>query len=244
MKRFFVLAVIVAFIGLFGFDSFADGISDKITFTVNGVPFEMVMVDGGTYQMGSHSGLSDEQPIHSETVDTFYIGKTEVTQRLWNAVMENNPSIFKGDSLPVENVSWFDCQEFIDRLNHMTGGTFRLPTEAEWEYAARGGNKSHGYMYSGSNEIDSVAWYAENSDGITHPVAQKLGNELGIYDMSGNVGEWCSDNYCDSYSSPRSSSYCVYRSGRWDNDAEDCRVGRRFSIPVNRCSGLGLRLAL
>lgn len=189
------------------------------TFNVNGVSFDMVRVDGGSYQMGSYSGDSDEQPVHSEYVGTFYIGKTEVTQALWAAVMGNNPSSFRGDTRPVENVSWYDCQEFVERLSRLTGRVFRLPTEAEWEFAARGGTRSRGYTYSGSDDVYRVAWYTENSGSTTHPVAQKLDNELGIYDMSGNVWEWCSDNYSSNYSSPRNSSFRVGRGGSWCNAA-------------------------
>lgn len=215
------------------------------TFTVNGVTFEMVKVEGGTFSMGSYSGESDEQPVHSETVGTFYIGKTEVTQKLWAAVMGANPSKFRGENLPVEMVSWFDCQEFVDRLSRITGRIFRLPTEAEWEYAARGGNKSRNYTYSGSNDLYRVAWYTENSGSMTHPVGQKLDNELGIYDMSGNVWEWCSDNYSSSYSSPRNSSYRVLRGGGWGSTAASCRVADRiYYSPGDRSGYRGLRLAL
>lgn len=157
------------------------------TFTVNGVSFEMVRVDGGTFMMGSYTGASDEQPVHSETVATFYIGKTEVTQALWGAVMGSNPSYFRGANLPVEQVSWNDCMEFCERLSRITGKNFRLPTEAEWEYAAIGGNKSRGYTYSGSNNLQSVGWYTDNSGSCTHTVGSKLDNELGLYDMSGYV---------------------------------------------------------
>ncbi|MDE7388447.1 MAG: SUMF1/EgtB/PvdO family nonheme iron enzyme, partial [Muribaculaceae bacterium] len=219
--------------------------SEVETFTVNGVSFEMVKVEGGSFQMGSYSGANDEQPVHSETVGTFYIGKTEVTQRLWGAVMGTNPSSFRGENLPVENVSWYDCQEFVDRLSRMTGRIFRLPTEAEWEYAAKGGNKSRGYTYSGSNDLYRVAWYTENSGSTTHPVAQKLDNELGIYDMSGNVWEWCSDNYSSNYSSPRNSSIRVGRGGGWRYGAASCRVALRYyNAPGRRSYGIGLRLAL
>lgn len=218
-------------------------------FTVNGVTFEMVKVDGGSYQMGSYNGDSDEQPVHTVNVSTFYIGKTEVTQALWAAVMGNNPSYFRGENLPVENVSWHDCQEFVDRLSRLTGRMFRLPTENEWEYAARGGNRSRGYLYSGSDDIFRVAWYTENSGGTTHPVAQKSDNELGIFDMSGNVWEWTSDLWSSNYSSPRnggdSGSYRVFRGGGWGSNASYCRVANRgHSIPSLRNSDLGLRLAL
>lgn len=214
------------------------------TFTVNGVSFEMVRVDGGSYMMGSNE-YSWAQPVHSETVGTFYIGKTEVTQRLWSAVMGNNPSKFRGENLPVDNVSWFDCQEFVERLSRLTGRIFRLPTEVEWEFAARGGTKSRGYQYSGSDDIYRVGWYTENSGSQTHPVGQKLDNELGIYDMSGNVWEWCSDNWSDNYSSPRNGSYRVFRGGSWYYTAANCRVAHRnYYAPGGRNSDLGLRLAL
>lgn len=215
------------------------------TFTVNGVTFEMVKVDGGSYMMGSYEGYSDEKPVHNETVGTFYIGKTEVTQRLWTAVMGSNPSRFRGENLPVENVTWFDCQEFVERLSRLTGRIFRLPTEAEWEYAARGGNKSRGYTYSGSNDLYRVGWYDENSGGTTHPVGQKLDNELGLYDMSGNVWEWCSDNWSDTYNSPRNSSYSVRRGGSWNSNARYCRASNRsYDDRAYRYGDLGLRLAL
>lgn len=227
-----------------GYSSQGGGSAQIETFNVNGVPFEMVRVEGGTFSMGSYSGESDEQPVHSETVGTFYIGKTEVTQRLWSAVMGSNPSNFRGENLPVENVSWFDCQEFVDRLSRLTGRIFRLPTEAEWEYAARGGNKSRNYTYSGSNDLYRVAWYAENSGSTTHPVGQKLDNELGIFDMSGNVCEWCSDNYSISYSQLRNGSNRVQRGGAWCN-SDYCGVAiRDSSNPGGHFSDLGLRLAL
>lgn len=214
------------------------------TFNVNGVTFEMVKVDGGSFLSGSYE-WSDTQPIHNENVNTFYIGKTEVTQQLWNAVMGSNPSNFRGENLPVENVSWFDCQEFVERLSRLTGRIFRLPSEAEWEYAARGGNKSHNYKYSGSDDVYRVAWYSENSGGRTHPVAQKLDNELGIYDMSGNVWEWCVDIWSDSYNQPRNSSYRVFRGGSRINAATGCRVAYRSrSSPGYRGNDVGLRLAL
>ena len=169
-------------------------------FTVNGVSFKMIAVKGGTFTMGATSeqtgAESDESPTHSVTLSDYYIGETEVTQELWSAVMGSNPSEFPGNmQRPVEMVSWNDSQTFISRLNELTGETFRLPTEAQWEYAARGGNKAQGRLYSGSDAIDDVAWYYDNSGGMTHPVKTKAPNELGIYDMTGNVYEWCSDWY-------------------------------------------------
>lgn len=226
-------------------------------FTVNGVSFEMVHVEGGTFSMGATSeqgneAYSNEMPVHSVTLNSYYIGKTEVTQALWQAVMGSNPSNFKGADLPVECVSWNDCQEFIQKLNRLTGRNFRLPTEAEWEFACRGGNNSRGYQYSGSDYIDNVAWYCDNSGDETHPVATKSPNELGIHDMSGNVWEWCSDWY-DKYSSgaqtnpkgPYDGSYRVYRGGGWDYNARNCRSSNRCNfIPAYRYYRLGLRLAL
>jgi len=186
------------------------------------------------------------------TLSTYYIGRTEVTQALWEAVMGSNPSRFKGDNNSVECVSWEDCQEFIRKLNSLTGRVFRLPTEAEWEYAARGGNRSSGYRYSGSNDIDEVAWYDGNAGMTTHPVGQKRANELGLYDMSGNVYEWCSDWY-GSYSSapqtnpqgPATGSDRVCRGGFYWFDAGVCRVSdRRRLVPSYRGCDLGLRLVL
>jgi len=168
------------------------------TFDISGVCFKMVKVTGGTFQMGHISKLDNnidigEEPVHSVTLSDYHIGQTQVTQELWEAVMGNNPSKFKGNKQrPVENVSWYDCQKFIGELNRLTGKDFRLPTEAEWEFAARGENKSKGYKYSGSNNAGAVAWYDSNSS-KPHSVAQKRPNELGLYDMSGNVFEWCFD---------------------------------------------------
>ncbi|MCH5178715.1 MAG: SUMF1/EgtB/PvdO family nonheme iron enzyme [Prevotellaceae bacterium] len=213
----------------------------------------MVAIDGGTFQMGSNDGKDDEKPVHSVTLSDYYIGQTEVTQALWKAVMGSNPSYFKGDDLPVEQVSWHDCQTFINKLNALTGENFRLPTEAEWEFAAKGGNKSKGCVYSGSNEIDDVAWYNGNHSSQTHPVGTKAPNELGIYDMSGNVFELCQDWY-GSYSSsaqtnpagPASGSRRVLRGGGWGNYfATSCRTAYRSSnTPTLANLDLGFRLAL
>ncbi|MCQ2318171.1 MAG: SUMF1/EgtB/PvdO family nonheme iron enzyme [Bacteroidales bacterium] len=226
------------------------------TFTVNGVSFEMVTVKGGTFTMGATSEQgsdadSDEKPTHSVTLSDYYIGKFEVTQELWEAVMGSNPSHFKGSNLPVEKVSWNDCQMFVKNLNSLTGKNFRLPTEAEWEYAARGGNKSKGDKYSGSSDKNDVAWYDDNSGGRTRPVGTKSPNELGIHDMSGNVWEWCQDWYGNygsgSHTNPQgasSGSYRVYRGGGWSSDAEYCRVSNRSNYSPVRGSNLGFRVVL
>ncbi len=223
------------------------------TFTVNGVKFTMVPVEGGTFTMGvtSEQGGYAGDKAHQVTLSDYYIGQTEVTQALWKAVMGSNPSFFKGDNLPVECVSWNDCQVFIQNLNQLTGKQFRLPTEAEWEYAARGGRKSRGYKYAGGNDIDSVAWYTGNSGNETHTVATKQANELGVYDMSGNVEEWCSDWYGDYQSSsqsdpqgPSSGSNRVSRGGGCFNIARICRVSfRGICAPGGRYCDLGLRLS-
>ena len=231
---------------------------EKETITVNGVSFDMVKVTGGTFAMGAtwEQGVveNDEKPAHRVTLSDYFIGQTEVTQALWQAVMGSNPSNWKGNNLPVENVSWDDCQQFITKLNQLTGRKFRLPTEAEWEYAARGGTKSRGYKYAGSNDFGSVAWYDDNSGSQTHPVGQKQSNELGIYDMSGNVLEWCQDWYDEDYYSKSpptnpcnntSASLRVFRGGGWPSNAGICRVSYRSnSFPDGCGSGLGLRLAL
>ena len=217
----------------------------------------MMYVKGGTFTMGGTSEQgsdadSDEKPTHSVTVSGFYICKYEVTQALWKAVMGNNPSNWKGDNLPVEQVSWDDCQSFIRNLNALTGKNFRLPTEAEWEFAARGGNNSRGYKYAGSNNIGDVAWYDDNSGDKTHVVGTKSPNELGIYDMSGNVWEWCQD-WFGSYSSASqtnptgasSGSHRVLRGGSWNYNARNCRSSyRRNNAPGHRYFNFGLRLVL
>ena len=242
------------------------------TFTVKGVSFTMIRVDGGTFtkgatsEQGSDAG-GDEKPAHQVTHSSYYIGETEVTQALWQAVMGSNPSSFKGDNRPVENVSWDDCKTFISKLNSITSQNFRLPTEAEWEYAAKGGNESQGYEYSGCNKEDDLeqyAWYDKNAyycwsdsrnsnhpDYGTHPVKTKKSNELGLYDMSGNVFEWCEDLY--NYSSGpllrlSSSRYGhVIRGGNWCSNAWICRVsisrGYRSDLRLDSMF-IGLRLAL
>lgn len=217
------------------------------TFTINGVSFDMVWVDGGTFMMGGAASDPDydNKPAHRVTLTGYYIGKFEVTQELWLAVMDTNPSLFQQDNMmrrPVEQVSWYDCQEFISKLNELTGKCFRLPTEAEWEYAARGGNKSHGYKYAGSNSIDNVAWYYDKFDfSGTHTVGTKAPNELGLYDMTGNVFEWCQDwfgDYSDEAQTnptgPSSGSKRILRGGAWCFPDELLGVSVRFpSNPIS-----------
>ena len=218
---------------------------------------DMVFVEGGTFTMGATEQDGDayrvEKPAHQVTLSDYYISKYKVTQALWLAVMGSNPSYFKGDlNRPVEQVSWNDCHKFIKTLNKLTGKRFRLPTEAEWEYAARGGNRSRGYKYSGSNDLGDVAWYIDNSGDTTHPVGQKSPNELGLYDMSGDVYEWCQDWY-GSYNSesqtnptgPSSGSSRVARGGCFGYGAQHCRVSYRLGdVPACRDCASGLRLAL
>ena len=234
------------------------GTTKYVTCTLNDVNFTMMEVEGGTFTMGATSEQDsnianiDESPTHSVTLSTYLIGETEVTQELWYAVMGNNPSYYTGPKRPVENVSWDDCQTFITKLNTMTGKNFRLPTEAEWEFAARGGKYSAEYKYSGSNNIDDVAWYDNNSQGTTHDVKEKgYPNELWLHDMSGNVWEWCQDWY-GSYSSssqrnptgPSSGSSRVYRGGNIFWPAFYCRLSyRRYGSPDTSKDGIGLRLA-
>ena len=239
--------------------------SQDRSFTVGGVTFKMIAVEGGTFTMGATSEQGDdawdnEKPIRSVTLSSYSIGETEVTQALWQAVMGQKPTsdgpqwsstYGLGKNYPAYYVSWNDCQDFISRLNALTGENFRLPTEAEWEYAARSGNKSRGYKYAGSNTLGNVAWYVDNSGSQTHNVATKSPNELGLYDMSGNVWEWCQDWFGDYNSGsqtnptgPSSGSYHVDRGGSWDRSEGGCRVSRRSSnLPDYRSDYLGLRLA-
>ena len=248
--------------------------ADLLLITVNGVTFNMIKVDGGTFMMGASEETDNyswerEHPAHQVALSSYYIGETEVTQALWKAVMGKNPSKTKGDDLPVERVSWYDCQKFIEKLNSLTGKKFRLPTEAEWEFAARGGNKNRHTQYSGSKRINDVAWYWQNSGDMNlsgqwdgekikrnnckiHPVKTKMPNELGIYDMSGNVCEWCQDWY-GAYSSnaqtnpagPSSGTNRVFRGGSWNVVAMCCRTSIRLDgTPNYRGNFVGLRLAL
>ena len=221
---------------------------------VKGIEYPMVYVSGDTFQMGStdSDAYNNEKNVHSVTLNSYRIGKYEVTQKLWEAVMGSNPSYFKGPKRPVENVSWKDCDDFIKELDSLTGQNFRLPTEAEWEYAARGGKNKNSYKYSGSNDLADVAWYGDNSSSETHDVGQKSPNSLGLYDMSGNVWEWCYDLYGDYPSGhqsnpkgPDSGSRRVIRGGSWNDSARQCRVSYRYgSTPSYRSSSVGFRLCL
>lgn len=243
-----------------------DDIQAVESFTVAGVSFNMVKVEAGTFVMGVADDDPEagdrERPAHEVTLSGFSIGETEVTQELWQALMGYNPSDFTDDpQRPIDNVSWDECRQFIAKLNEMTGRTFRLPTEAEWEFAARGGNMSKRYKYAGSNDVDAVAWYEANSYNVgmdspdfgPHAVKTKAPNELGLYDMSGNVMEWCQDYYGAYSAEPQtdptgpSSGYGrVTRGGSWGGVATACRVTYRGdgTAPSSRGHYRGLRLAL
>lgn len=231
----------------------------------DGISIEMVKVEAGTFVMGAtREGMRYEKmdkkelPAHKVSLTKeYFIGKFEVTQLLWNTIMENNPSKNKGEKLPVEQVSWNDCQIFIAKLNRITGRKFRLPTEAEWEYAARGGNKSKGYLYSGSDIAEDVAWYNAVSgrrigSGHSHKVGAKHANELGLFDMSANVYEWCQDFWVEYNNQeqidpvgPQKGINHVYRGGSWYTDVYKCYPSwRDYGNPDLRRDDLGFRLAL
>lgn len=209
----------------------------------------MVRVEGGDFLMGAavddKEAYDWERPAHMVTIDDFYISRYEVTQALWEAVMGTNPSNFRNPSLPVEMVSYYECLYFIHRLNEMTGNryNFRLPTEQEWEYAARGGRNSQGYKYSGGDDLEQVACCDANAGGMTHEVATKRANELGLYDMTGNVWEWTSSDWRLDYNSEIDSSCHVIRGGSWINGTGISRVTyRSHVVPVFQDYYLGLRL--
>lgn len=239
--------------------------TQDLVFNVNGVKFTMKYVEGGSFMMGAKKrivfSLSDyeeaddnEKPTHKVELDNYYIGETLVTQALWEAVMGTNPSAIIGNNFPVQYVSWYHCQEFIKKLNSITDKTFSLPTEAQWEFAALGGNESCGCLYSGSNIIDLVAWHGDNSNNQIHPVAQKFKNELELFDMTGNIWEWCKDWYDDNYYSnspidnpqgPYWGNDRVLRGGSCVTNNWECRVSFRNFLHPNQCrSFVGLRLAL
>ena len=231
---------------------------------ISSIDKSMVLVTGGKFEMGTNKGEPEERPAHYVILSDFYIGKTEVTQEQWRAVMGRDPDnlAFKdcGEKCPVERVNWDDIQEFLRRLNDtlLTGKKYRLPTEAEWEYAARGGNKRGKYEYAGSKTLSDVAWYTSNSEAetktkTTHPVAKKKANELGLYDMSGNVWEWCQDWYGNYPSSiqtnptgPKTGVDRVIRGGCYVSGIGECRVANRYpdpSPPTNQSASIGFRLA-
>lgn len=231
----------------------------KRSFSVRGVDITMVHVAGGKFSMGAtpeHALKAnyDERPPVTVELSSFLLAGTQVTQRLWTSVMGTNPSFFIGEDLPVERVSWEECAAFLSKLNSQIGQSFRLPTEAEWEYAARGGCVARGYAWAGgtSNLADLYCWHDANSDRRTHPVAMLSPNELGLYDMSGNVSEWCSDWYFSTYISsspnpqgPPQGTAKVARGGSWHDPLDSCRVAKRFSLnPCYRSRKIGLRLAL
>jgi len=247
LKLFLVVAVLATqIVTLSAQKRVKDKVKSLETFveTVNGVQFKMIYVEGGAFQMGERSEK------HEVTLSGFHIGETEVTQALWQAVMGNNPSYFKGADRPVESISWNDAQVFLEKLSGLTGKEYALPTEAQWEYAARGGNRSRGYEYAGSNRSGAVAWNESNSGMETHPVGRKQANELGIYDMSGNVWEWCSDWYGDYPTGrqtdpvgPATGSLRVLRGGSWRSDPHRATIRNLYS-PDDRLNFLGFRVCL
>lgn len=219
---------------------------------------DLVRIKGGCFSMGDTygGGKTDEKPVHEVCINDFYLGKYEITQGQWQTVMGNNPSHFRdcGDKCPVENVSWNDTQEFIRRLNDKTRKSYRLPTEAEWEYAAKSGGWQEKYAGAGrDDELDSSAWYIDNSDGRPHPVGQKKHNILGIYDMSGNVWEWCQDWYGETFyrasqnsnpQGPAHGAYRVLRGGAWGSGARNVRATNRDGVSVSKPDSRGFRLAI
>lgn len=246
-------------------DSCDNTYQSELVFNVNGVSFVMKCVEGGTFLMGSSNYEADEQPVHNVKVNSFYICEIEVTQALWKEVMgktviqqrdlanQSGPLRGVGANCPMYYVNWYECQDFICRLNLKTGKQFRLPTEAEWEYAAKGGNHSGGFKFAGSNSIDGVAWYTDNSNISVHPVKSKAPNELGLFDMSGNVWEWCSDCYNSDYylysssNNPINSSgeKRVVRGGSWYSKPSFCRISKRHKLsPDYRDTCYGFRLAM
>ena len=215
---------------------------------------EMVTLTGGSFNMGSENGDLDEKHIHNVTVSSFKMAKYACTQAQWRAIMKTNPSHHKDDNCPVEKVSWNDAQEYIQKLNTLTGKKYRLPTEAEWEYAARGGSSNSNNIYAGGNDIETVAWYDGNSGYQTHLVGQKQPNEVGLYDMSGNVWEWCNDWYAANYyfpsqgldinpQGPEIGEIRVIRGGCWSLPPKSCRIANRHYVrPTDNNFNIGFRL--
>lgn len=229
---------------------------DAQEYSISGVSFKMIRVEGGHFQMGALNSDSeasgDEKPQHWVTLNDYYIGETQVTQALWQAVMGTNPSYLKENNCPVGKVSWDDCQEFLKKLNRMLGLQFSLPTEAQWEFAAKGGKKSQHFKYSGGNRAGGVSWYINNSDDKPHPVKGKHPNELGLYDMSGNVWEWCEDWYGKykkyDQNTPKGAfhgSYRVLRGGCWYSESKYCRTTYRDKGNPTTCDiSVGFRIVL
>jgi formylglycine-generating enzyme required for sulfatase activity len=227
-------------------------------FAIENISFKMIPIAGGSFVMGASandtSASIEEKPKHHVTVSDFYLGQTLVTQELWQLIMGSNPSYLKGSKRPVESVNLADCKKFIKKLSSLLHVKFRLPTEAEWEYAARGGQLSNSYLYAGSDDINKVAWYYKNSDAITHEVAMKEPNELGLYDMMGNVNEWCSDWFATSYYSvspkfdpqgPALGKFKVIRGGSFVDRLDIFRFSfRSYLWPTGMTSTQGLRLAM
>lgn len=267
MKHFQHLLCATCAIALSATTAFAQSATPSGTAIKALVDEQMVLVEGDTFRMGqlffelSEEGeqdanrllapRTDEMPVHAVTLSNFYISKYEVTQSLYKMVMgeANNPSSVKGDNLPVDNLSWEDAQAFIARLNELTGGKYRLPTEAEWEYAARGGRERFGHLFAGGENLDKVGWYAENAKGALQPVGQKRHNEIELYDMSGNVAEWVFDWYSTYRTTaqanpkgPSKGSHHVLRGGGFVDSAVKCRVSYRSHLPNESVKGCGLRL--
>ena len=213
----------------------------------------MVLIEGGTFNMGSNEGDNSEKPAHPITLGSFYISEYEVTQAQWQAIMGSSPFVYKCNNCPADHIKWYEAQDFCLRLSNITGKIYRLPTEAEWEFAARGGNKSGGYKYSGSNIMTEVGWFFDNSTPPNYimPVGQKKSNELGLYDMSGNLWEWCSDWYDADYykkstssnpQGPISGSHKVIRGGSWAKSAAHCTVTHRAGNPPDGINDVGFRV--
>ncbi len=231
----------------------------EITFDLgNNIKMELVLIPPGSFRMGDRKGQDDEKPVHRVTITKpFYLGKYEVTQEQWEAVMGTNPSHFKGAKNPVECVSWHDCRSFLDKLNHKfkdSEVTFRLPTEAEWEYACRAGSTTRWSFGDDPESMTEYGWFRANCDSSTHPAGQKKPNPWGLYDMYGNVYEWCSDWYADDYyrqspkkdpAGPQSGSQKVIRGGCWCHDPMPCRSAVRCGLePSHGCVDEGLRVVV
>jgi formylglycine-generating enzyme required for sulfatase activity len=247
----------------------------NLTFTAKGITFEMIFVEGGAFQMGCTTEqdycFGDERPVHTVELSDFYLAEFEVSQKFWKAIMGNSIRMQlylikgkslngEGDDFPIYYVNYVECEEFCSKLNQLLskqlpkGYIFIFFTDAQWEYAARGGKKSQGYIYSGSSTIDEISWYADNSDRKTHKTGMKAPNELGIFDMCGNVQEWCKDWYFDFYydsspnvnpKGPKNGKGRVLRGGGWNSISQHCRVSfRHCTSPSNRSYDVGFRLAL